>query len=314
MEIDYLKMFIDPILTASFRWEKSFDRFYALQKYYPLKLSKDELNLHYKIPKPVFEVLNKFIVDNKTIAVTGCMAYNMYVSVSKTEKPYIKKIDSPFFELVSIDYENDAKKIIDLLSSIDKEKVTIAEYYPFFTFTNFRTEILFDGKVVVRLFENLHNLCFSCMKYNNVTYGTFHYNLRMCLVDAMYERTNDNRDMENFYYSMASHLIQMRKYYFAGTDKTMFSDTVFKDFSVECIGFTQNEKIERDDAFKKHRRMGFKYTPGEGTTIDLSKWFFSNSSGNKIHNEKNYRIILEKDIHVPSPKIENPNETNVDEK
>lgn len=96
----------------------------------------------------------------------------------------------------------------------------------------------------------------------------------------------------------------MRKYYFDGTDRTMFSDTIFKDFTYECIGFTQNDKIDKDDEFKKKKRIVFKYTPGE-SSIDISKWIFPNSSGNKIHNAKNYRIQMDgTDIHVPSDHID----------
>lgn len=298
--IDYLKMFIDPILAASFRWEKAFERYYALQKYYPIKLSKQELKFNDKMPQNVYDVLNTFSKNNKSIIATGFQAYNTYVTVSKIEKQYIQKLNFPFFEFVSIDYENDVKKIIDLLKKINKDKVTIIEYYPFFTFTNFRTDVLFDGKVVVKIHENLHNLCVSYIKHNDVTFGTFHFNLRMFLINAIYERVNENREMEQFYYDAASHLIQMRKYYFDGTDKTMFSDTIFKDFTYECIGFTQNDKIDRDDEFKKKKRTVFKYTPGE-SSIDVSKWVFPNSSGNKIHNAKNYRIVIDgNDIHVPS--------------
>ena len=301
--IDYLKMFVDPILAASFRWEKSFDRYFALQKYYPIKLSKKELTFGKDIPQKIFDILKTFMINNNTIMVTGFQAYNTYVSISKIEKSYIRKLKFPFFEFVSTDYENDVQKILKLLQTNGDGKISIVEYYPFFTFTNFRTDIMYNGEVVVRIYENLHNLCVAYTKYDNVNYGTFHYNLRMCLINAMYERVNDDKQMEQMYYDMASHLIQMRKYYLDGTDKTMFSDTIFKDFTHECMGFTQNDKLDKDDEFKRKKRVVFKYTPGE-TQIDLTKWVFPNSSGNKIHNPRNYRIILkDNDVHVPIEQI-----------
>lgn len=298
MAIDYLKIFSDPILAASFRWEKSFERFYMLQKYYPIKPSKKTLNIEDKLPKNIFDILYKFSENNKTIALTGFQAYNMYFEVSKIERPYIKKLNIPYFEFVSTDYEQDVKKILELLENVlDKTKIKINEYYPFFTFNNYHTEVIYDGVVIAKVYNVLHNLCFPYVVHKHVNYYSFHLNLRTCLINAIYERVNENRENEQMFYDMASHLIQMRKYYLDGSDNTMFSDTVFKDFNHKCMGFTQSDKLERDDMFRKHKRVAFKYTPNE-TTIDVSKWVFSNNSGNKINNPKNYKIIFnENDIH-----------------
>lgn len=308
MEIDYLRMFSDPILSG-YRWEKSFERLYLLQKYYPLKRSTTKLNVTGKLPKNIYDALEQFCEKNKTIAVTGYRAYNMYVAESKIDKPHIKKLDIPYFELISTDYENDVKKVISILSEIEKGKVSIVEYYPFFTFTDFHTEVLYDGKVVAKIYKTLHNLCFANTIVGNINYGAFLFNLRTCLVNAIQERVNDDREMEQMFYDMASHLIQMRKYYFEGTDKTVFSDTIFKDFGIKCMGFTQNDKIDHDQTFKANKRVVFRYTPKE-TKVDLSKWTFSNSSGNKIHNEKNFKIKFEgEDIHIISKRGDEEQET-----
>lgn len=286
LEIDYLKMFIDPILS-NYRWEKSFERFYLLQKYYPIKHSNKVITFDHSIPKKIYDLIGKFITNNKTIALTGSYAYNIYLNVSKINKSYIKDIKIPFFEMITTDYENDVNKIVDLIS--DKEKVRIIEYYPFFTLTEFHTDILYDNKVIARVYNNLHNLCFSYVKHDGVNMGTFHFNLRMCLVNAMYERVNDKKDMEQVYYDMASHLIQMRKEYLSEKDRTMFSKTIFGDFIYDCMGVTQNDKIYHDELFKTKKRVVFRYKPAE-TKIDPKKWNFANSSGNQVHNSKNFKI------------------------
>jgi len=310
MAIDYMKMFSDPILS-SFRWDKSFERFFSLLKYYPIKHSSKKLELEYKMPKDIYKVLNDFCINNKSIAVTGFGAYNMYTEVSKIDKDYMKPLEFPYFEFASIDYENDVKKIVELLQKIDVNKVKIQEFYPFFTFTNHRTHIVYDGKVVAKVYKNLDNICFSKVSYKNITYGAFLYNLRLCLVNAIYERVNRendrNNDKEQFYYGMASHLIQMRNFYFLNAEKTMFDNSVFQDFVIECMGVTQNDKIYHDIQFKTHRRVVFKYTPRE-TKIDLSKWVFMNSSGNAVNNPKNLKIHFGSDsddekIHIMNKKI-----------
>lgn len=304
LEIDYLKMFIDPILS-SYRWTKSFERLYLLQKYYPIKYSKKQLAFESIIPKNIYDNIDKFIKNNKTIAVTGTYVYNMYVKMSKIKKSYINEIKIPYFELISMDYENDVKKIIDV---IGKSDINIVEYYPFFTFTNFHTDILYKNALVARVYNNLHNLCFSCVSHDNVNIGSFHFNLRMCLVNAIYERVNENRNSENMFYDMASHMIQMRKEYFDSNDKNIFSETIFKDFGHKCIGFTQNDKIDHDEMYKKKPRVVFKYTPNV-TKIDISKWRFTNSSGNQIHNPKNYKIKFDDhDYHVSDQKQKDQND------
>jgi hypothetical protein len=302
MEIDYLRMFTDPILS-SYRWDKSFERFFLLQKYYPIRLSTNSIKVSNIMPKNIYEILENFLVNKKSIIISGFRAYNEYIKVSKIKKNYIKELKIPFFELTSDNYENDVHEIIQILQNIDKEKVSIIEYYPFFTFTNFHTDILFDNQLVARVYNRLHNLCSSYVKKDNLIFGSFHFNLRLLLVNAMYERVNDKKENEKMYFDLASHIIQMRKYYLDETDKTFFDESIFKDFSIDCIGQTKSDKILHTEEMKIKKRVTFKYSPDENKKIDLTKWFFSNSSGNQIHNKKNYKIQLENDIHQNNEKI-----------
>lgn len=303
MTIDYLKIFIDPILAANFRWEKAFERYYALQKYYPLPHSTTIIELDLfgpKMTKYIYEKLSKWCENNNTIIVTGFMAYNLYYKISQIQKPYITSLEIPYIECISIDYINDVLKIINLLMEIDKTKVSIIEYYPFFTFTNFRTDILFDGRTVIRIYENLSNLCTPYILHNNIIYGTFQFNLRMCICNAIISRVFVGGKMESVYYAISSHLIQMRKYYLDNTNQTFFSETVFKDFVYKCIGFTQNARIDKEEEFAKSKRIAFKYNP-QNPNVDYSRWDFVNSSGQPIKNNKNYKIKFDantKDIHV----------------
>jgi hypothetical protein len=309
MEIDYLRMFTDPILS-SYRWEKSFDRFYLLQKYYPIRLSKNPIQVSESIPKNIYDILENYLKNNKSMIVSGFRAYNEYVKISKINKNYIKELKIPFFEMTSTDYENDVKQIIEKLQDVDKDKVSIIEYYPFFVFTNFHTDILFDGKLVARVYERLHNLCSSYVQSNGITFGSFHYNLRLCLMNAMYERVNEHKENEKMYYEMASHITQMRKLYFNETEKTLFEDSIFKDFVIECMGETKSDKILHAEEMKKNKRVTFRYSPEDNKTIDLTRWVFANSSGNKIHNQKNYKIKFDEnnDIHLQESKNEDETE------
>lgn len=290
MMMDYLKIFIEPISSASFKWKKTFNRYYVLQKNYPFRESNRPLKLTGPMSRPMYELIYNFCANNDSIIVSGFMAYNLYVSVSKINKPYISKLKLPFFELISFDYINDVKKLISVIRE-QASNVTIIEKYPFFTFTNFSTEIMVNDSCVVKISQILHNWCVTNAKHEGVTYGSFHFNLRQCLINATYERVN-KKNKDGVYNDMASHMIQMRQYYF-DSHKVNFLDTgIFGDFSSECKGKTVNEKILMKTGSKK----SFKYTPGN-KKVDLSNWNFPNSSGNQIINPDAFLIRLDDDIH-----------------
>lgn len=293
MSVDYLRMFSDPIMSA-YRWEKSFERIFLLEKYYPVRHSTTPLNLNKKMDQKVFDKLNSFCKNNPTIASVGFQIYNYYLQESKIDVKYIKPIDIPYFEFVSTDYANDVKKIVELLKTVGNEKVSITEYYPFFMFTNNRTEILYGDHVVAVVYNILRNLCFSYLKYDNTNIASYLFNLRHCIICAMYARVNGDKTNEKMFYNIASHLIQMRTYYLDKNDKSFLYDSIFKDFIINCFGVTKNEKILKQEEFKsdKHKKFPFKYDPEDNKSIDFESWQFSNISGNKINNQKNFKIDI----------------------
>lgn len=309
LEIDYLKMFIDPILSH-YRWDKSFNRFYSLQKYYPIRSSKQELKLPKKINSEVYDQLLTFAKNNKTISVSGFHAYNLYAEIGKTQSSFIHALDLPYFEFTSIDYEDDVKRIIKLLQDTEKGKLEIVEKYPFFTFTGFSSDLYLDGKLVCRIYRNLNNFCFAFVHHDSgVQIGTFHFNLRMCLINAIYARVNEEKETEQMFYSMASHLIQMRNNYLDKNNKNFLSDTIFKDFITQCMGETKDEKIKKSEEFKQERNhQAFKYDPDTKKEINFSDWVFMNSSGNPINNSRNFKIKIEPDIHIVKNQEEKQNE------
>lgn len=312
MKIDYMRMFTDPILSH-FRWnDKYFKRYFLLQKYYPIQHSTRSLALYEKMDSDIYDNIVKFITNNKTLIALGFYVYNIYEKESKNEKKYIKQLPIPYFEFISIDYENDVKKIVQFLSENTKQKINIIEYYPFFQFTGFRTDILCNDKIIAKIYHHT-NICTPYVEYDNKLIGSFHLNYKMCLVNAMHARTNENKDEEKMYYNMASHLLQMRQSYFDKKNETYFDNNIFKDFISNCIGFTQDIKIEKQLEIKKlkeeKKKLVFKYSPEDKKKLDVSEWKFSNSSGNKINNIKNYKIKFDKDDFHAQIKDE---ELNVD--
>ena len=91
---------------------------------------------------------------------------------------------------------------------------------------------------------------------------------------------------------MASHLLQMRNYYFTNNDKTFFDEGIFQDFVINCIGEAVDDRILKQEEYKskKNKIMSFKYSPEDNKKFNADDWTFSNMSGNEIRNKKNYKI------------------------
>ena len=93
---------------------------------------------------------------------------------------------------------------------------------------------------------------------------------------------------------MCSHLIEMRRYFLDNTKKTIFDNTPFKDFIIDCSGKTvtpQKEKeLLKESRKKQGKRGSFRYSPADGKQEEIHL-VFANSSGNIIRNTKNLQIL-----------------------
>lgn len=302
MFIDYMRMFIDPLLSH-FRWDKSFKRFYLLQKHYPIRLSKRSIEFGVKIPNNIYTAIKEYHKTKETLIEIGAGVYNKYIDIVRPKLNYIVKIPVPYIEFISGNYVDDVKNIINIIKEL-KYEPKITEHYPFFQFTGFMTDILVNGVSVCRIYDH-GKVCMANIVHEGYKIGTFHLNLMWCLIHAMMERVNENTKEENKYYDMASHLIQMRKYYLKEKEKSIFDKTVFRDFVSECVGETKDAKLENIEEIKKlkksHKKYAFKYDPEEKKDAKIEEWTFLNSSGNIISNTRNYKINFENDIFHTEP-------------
>lgn len=299
MWIDFLRMFVDPMLSAKFRWEKHFKRFYLLQKFYPIRKNNKRVVFDGKaIDVKVYDKIFDHLKTTKTIIVIGQCVYNMYVDVSKISSKYIMKMPITQIELIATEYEQDVKSLIEYMKSNISKDIQVKEYYPFFQVTGYSTEIILNDRPIIKIY-NYNKICFPFSEHKGVLIGSFHLNLLYVLIDAIYARANENRKEEQTYFEMAAHFIQMRREFMAFKDKTFLDDTIFKDFSGDCVGQTKQGKIEKLEekraGIKKHM---FSYNPEKPGGANEANWTYMNSSGNMVHNPKNYRIKLDPDIHV----------------
>ena len=139
--IDYLRIFIDPLLSSSFRWEKHYQRFNQFIKYYPImhssnsqiiKQDNEDNFLNYVIKRNdthslpierfskirnIQKIIHSICKDRAdTLLITGIDEYNKFIKLSPKNNN-IKKLKNPFIELVSINYIKDVEYIIKTLQS-----------------------------------------------------------------------------------------------------------------------------------------------------------------------------------------------------
>ena len=323
MAIDYLRMLTDPLLSFPFRFKDkpSFKRFYLLQHYYPFYRTEKKIPIDGQ--KTVNEISNLhntiygFMQDNKGIINIGHYAYIHYLERSGITAKGKFDIDNvPFFEIISANYKNDAKKLIDLLkkSSIDPKKINYVEYFPFFQFLDYSVRIYYGDTLLVKIYDNNKKcLPFFEVPYyeikdrkvnvsnsHTVTIGTFSLTILYFLINVMKYRCDENIHMQNMYYTMISNMTEFRNNYMKKNNKNIFDDTIFQEFAVNCIGKAIPPERERQKLIeyrkKKGKKLSTSYKPEDGKQSP-PKYVFANTSGNPINNDKK-RILNKSDEEI----------------
>jgi len=323
MTIDYLRMFSDPI-NSYWRIEKAFKRFILLNKYYPLPLIKTELNIKYIDDINVSNLLNNtlnFLKNRKTTITVGLYALNFYINQSgvllKGHKKYIKLNKIPYYEIISINFKEDALDLINELKKIvEVDDIKVIEHYPFFQFMGHSAHIYYKDTLIAIVYHH-YNKCLPKQDvvfstYDNNKYikldeqsiiqiGTFSVCLLFALTTMYYLRTNNKKDEVDLYRILCSQLIECRNYFFRGNSNlNIFSNSYFQDFSINCIGSTLSPERERQKIFEAHKQKGkrayFKYEPSDKKIEkDEIKYVFLNSSGNPVINQKNLKLLDKND-------------------
>lgn len=319
MTIDYLRMFTDPLLSY---WRmddlKAFKRFFLLQKHYPLPHNEKPLEISGSTPAldVVLDVVQKFLEHRQSTIVIGFYAYDQFLKGSGIldDKSNAKfgYVQPPYYEFISTNYRQDCLDLIAALKdiiNINKADIKHKEFYPFFQFTGYNTEIWLGKDLVARVFSH-GKKCYPYLTVEacrfgdksvnvgsgskTIQIGTFAVTLLGFLINVMRARTNGDKDTMDLYYVMSSHIVEMRDYFFRNNGKSILDDTMFKDFIVRCVGETITPEMQRklliDERKRKNKRYTFRYDPEDGVKTPDSDYQFLNSSGNEINNVKNLKL------------------------
>ncbi|ATZ80711.1 poly(A) polymerase catalytic subunit [Bodo saltans virus] len=314
MTIDYLRMLSNP-MDSYWRFFdcgtelKAFSRFRMLLSEYPVQYNDKQLNIMKPSPKVqnLKSIIFNYLNNKKTTVVIGFYAYNYFCKIAGYDT-----IDIPYYEFISVDYKKDALELIELLKK-ENDEILHEEFTPFFQFTDYSVEIYVKDDIVCRIYNHLK----KCIPYqnvesknfdekklkrtqthlqsgrgtNNIQIGSFILCLLYTYINAQRARVNENVQTEKLYYHMASHLINMRNEYLKKIKKTFLDNTIFADFTLDCIGEEiTSEKAKRMKIAKrkaKKKPIIYRYTPADEYRESTPKYIYSNTSGNKIVNTKN---------------------------
>jgi hypothetical protein len=314
LTIDYLRIFTDPYVSYwRLKDKKTFERYYQLQTHHPLpysnKLLANESPSEYNdTVKKLLSVILEFTnTGNKdTLIHTGNFAYNYYLKESSMlDKPStkFKMLDVYNYEIISINYKEDVLELITKLKAEleNPEELKVEEYYPFFQYLGYSAKIFYNNTLLCKIYH-YNNRCvpYKIYKLNDKQYfvGTFNYLLLQNLSTLIKYKTDKDEESKNMQYTAISHLIEMRKFYFKKTKKTIFEKSPFQDFSLECKGTTLAADKERqmigESRKKKNKPFLFTYDPSNKKESEhIIKYIFSNSSGNIIKNPKRTQLFKE---------------------
>ncbi len=295
--IDRLRIF-NNLLTAYPFLEKTFTRNNTLLNLYPIKNYKGDLipDQRTEDQKKLLELIRKEILpDFGSLIVTGYYAYYFYAYKATGQEVNLK---IPYYDAYSTDLATDAPKILKLLqkmvkvSNLDEKKLTVDEYSPFFQYWGHSIWFLYNGKPLLKLYNN-NELCipyyFVDKKRINIT--TFSQTLMMLMQTEIYFLVNNRkREMSNMQY-LYTNLLKHRNRYLKEEKKTVLDDSPFQEFQLACLGEAGDPRrkyflgiIERK---KQGKRYTFAYRPEDNNVkleaaIKEGKMMFDNYSGNKI--------------------------------
>ena len=286
MLIDAFRVYADP-LTSYFRLDRTFFRFSTLIKHYPFDLSISKNTIQYKNEnKDTKKFIRHKIFHNSQLIIIGHYAFNYLV----------KKIDNklvvdnfPYYQVISINYNEDKVKIGNFLR-INFQNISSKEFYPYFQFYDKHTEYYHNNVCILKLYGH-NNRCIvnHFSKNKKVYFGTFQLIFLYLLVDYQYTITRRDSIEQNNYIILISRLLKAREKYLNTHNKTILERTPFQEFTLQCLGSTEDplrmSRLEEKKKKAANKLIKFRYDP-KGNPGKIPNFKFDNTSGNEILKNK----------------------------
>jgi len=289
MMTDAYRVYSD-LLTSGFRLSKTFFRMTKLFDYYPLDDNAEYNIIEYNVSKKIEEIkefIRKKIIHHSKLIVIGHYAFNYYVKKTKLSKYEIKSF--PYYQLITTDYQNDVKKIYNILKK-QYSDIKIKEYYPFVSWWDRRIEFSYKNQVILKLYSN-NKRCvpFKTSDKKFTLFGTIQTLIYFMLIDYNYAIVTKNNESYN-YLGMLVKLFKARDSYLNEFDLSVLDDSPFKEFTLNCYGKPVETLREATiDAIKRVKSGGsfklFSYLP-RGNKGKVPNFKFEEIGGNEIKDKK----------------------------
>jgi hypothetical protein len=298
MTIDVFRVFSDP-MTSYWRVEKSFLRNDLLLKYFPLPENKtnkkiNTLTKNLKSTDYALRFIRKNILRKlKSIIMVGYYAYNYYVKKSGLKNLLTA---APYYDVISINYENDIKFIYKNLKSKFGNNLKIKEFYIFSQFLGKSTKFYLNNELILNVFDhNFRCTVYITSKNKKLKIASFSTMIMMILASIFYNTVFENKVEKNNQTLILSNIIAARNFYLKKRNLTVMDVSPFKEFGYECIGetmeFQRLQFLEREKRKKSNKKIVFRYEP-TGKKTKIPNFNFNNSSGNQIKRKKDLIINI----------------------
>ncbi len=284
MQVDAYRVYAD-LLTSNFRLTKTFRRMNTLMNYYPFDEKNEYNQLTFKSSpkeKEVLRYIRKHIIHDSKLVVVGQYAYNNLVK--KVDSKY--EIEVQFYQLISDNFRKDFDTILNKLKTVYGKQISYKLYYPFFQFLDERVEILYNNKVILKLYGN-NNRCivYRYSEKKRTYFGTYTLIFLHLLIDFNHAKIDKDIEAEKNYIGLLVRLNKIRNEYLEKNKLTVLDESPFTEFSFKCFGTPVDpirsarlKMVENKDAGKK---VKFRYNPnGKPGKVPLFK--FKNYSGLKL--------------------------------
>jgi hypothetical protein len=284
MFCDSLRILTDPY-TSYWRLDKTINRFQKILTYYPIDVSQNNKKIDFKIEinNDILDFIRHKIIHDSQLIIVGFYAFNYYVK--KYSDKYLLK-EFPYYELISTNYINDNKNILNILKKEYGNKITTKEFYTFFDFLDERTEYYYNKRKILVIYGSYER----CIVYNQsdnkkVLFGTFNLVLMYMFFVYVLKYINKDQHYTNIYYIMIGILYHVRNSYLTKHKITVLDASPFKDFTFKCLGQHKDLKrdafLQKDSKFKRKKLVTWRYTP-TGKPAGKINYIFPNVSGNEI--------------------------------
>ena len=323
MMIDYFRMFTDPMISY-WRLEKHFERYMRIQRAFPLPLIQKSLSISSYKDKGISEAMNlifDYITEKKSVLMTGFYVYNYYLHYSdykKNNKNY-DYVNMPYLEAYSTNYISDGLDIKDFVKNLPEgisSRITLTEYFPFFQFYGYNFVLYYnDGVDAVPIlyfysnnkrcipykqvdyikFDNLNKTKPLINKNKKINIGCFDHNILHALIILVKVRVDDDNNWNDILYKYINGLVTFRNNYLEKHKETIYSDSIFQGFVIDCMGETLAPDRERRLVIEARKKLGkpyvYKYDPSISKMP--ARYKFMNSSGNQITRQSQLRLTKE---------------------